>query len=365
MERLMRDAERLAGYEIGSLKTDNFADVIEAIHLVQEEMGITGTTAQEASTTIEGSVSSMQAAWSNWLTELGKDNGDVAARTQELIDSVFGDGEGNPGVVGNVVPRVLQIGEQIIANLPDIMSRIGAAIHDNIVPKLDEITGGKASEFIAAFENIGKKVGEVFEKLKPHIDKLIEQLGPILTDVILPALTTAFNIIGDVISVVGDAIAWIVDRISDFLGVVNSIVDAVSAAAEAAANFLGISGSGGGWEDSGGGFSSSGGGDFGSSSHIVGGGGGHYTMADGGRVTGPTYALIGEAGYDEYVVPNTRSGMQPLADNLADELGRRDDELIASIYSVRDEIKDMGVYLDGNKLVGGIQSRMSRALVMM
>lgn len=361
MERLMRDAERLAGYEIGSLKTDNFADVIEAIHLVQEEMGITGTTAQEASTTIEGSVSSMQAAWSNWLTELGKDNGDVAARTQELINSVFGDGEGNPGVVGNIVPRVLQIGEQIIASLPDIMSRIGAVIHDNIVPKLDEITGGKASEFIEAFEGIGKKVGEVFENLKPHIDNLIEQFGPVLTDVILPALKTAFEGIGGVVEIVGAAIGVVVDIISGFLAIVNAVVDAINSAREAAANFAAENGGNAAQVGS---YNSPVAYHQAPSGYNGGGGGGHYAMADGGRVTGPTYALIGEAGYDEYVVPNTRTGMQPLADNLADELGRRDDELIASIYSVRDEIKDMGVYLDGSKLVGGIQSRMSRALVM-
>ena len=63
MQRLLDDASKLSGikYDISS-----YSDVVDAIHVVQTEMGITGTTAKEASTTIEGSVSSMSSAWDNW-----------------------------------------------------------------------------------------------------------------------------------------------------------------------------------------------------------------------------------------------------------------------------------------------------------
>ena len=70
MERLIADANKVkeANGEMADLSIDSFADVTEAIHIIQEEMGITGTTAKEAASTIEGSVNSAKAAWDNFLT---------------------------------------------------------------------------------------------------------------------------------------------------------------------------------------------------------------------------------------------------------------------------------------------------------
>ncbi|BFK20687.1 hypothetical protein F230042K4_19780 [Mediterraneibacter glycyrrhizinilyticus] len=70
MERLITDANKVkeANGEMADLSIDSFADVTEAIHIIQEEMGITGTTAKEAASTIEGSVNSAKAAWDNFLT---------------------------------------------------------------------------------------------------------------------------------------------------------------------------------------------------------------------------------------------------------------------------------------------------------
>lgn len=69
-ERLIADANKVkeANGEMADLSIDSFADVTEAIHIIQEEMGITGTTAKEAASTIEGSVNSAKAAWDNFLT---------------------------------------------------------------------------------------------------------------------------------------------------------------------------------------------------------------------------------------------------------------------------------------------------------
>lgn len=345
MERLLRDAEKIEGFEVGSLDVSNFADVVTAIHAVQTEMGITGTTAKEAATTISGSVSTMQGAWSNWLTELGKDNGDVAARTQELIDSVFGTGEDNPGVLGNILPRVIQIGETIAANMPMIMGRIGTAIEENLLPKLDELTGGKASEIYSAFKDLGDRVGKIFEDLKPHIDNLIDKLGPVLTDVILPALGSAFEVVGDTIGLVADIISGILQVIKD-------VTDAIKAASEAAQDFAAKNGG-----------NAAQAGSYNTAPTYVqqpSGYNGGVHFASGGRVTGPTYALIGEAGYDEYVVPNTRSGMAPLASNLAQEITS---QMARMRSGFRDDVEGLRIYLDGKTLVGGISQRMDRALV--
>ena len=119
MERLIEDANRVkeANGEMADLSIDSFADVTEAIHIIQTEMGITGTTATEASTTIEGSVNSMKSAWENLVTDLGKGNADIGESVDELMDSV-------ETALGNIIPAVQQILENITTAIPEIIPRV-------------------------------------------------------------------------------------------------------------------------------------------------------------------------------------------------------------------------------------------------
>ena len=88
MQRLLEDAEKLSGieYDISS-----YADIVDAIHVVQTEMGITGTTAKEASTTIQGSLASMKSAWQNLLTGVADDNADFETLVDNFVESVGAD----------------------------------------------------------------------------------------------------------------------------------------------------------------------------------------------------------------------------------------------------------------------------------
>lgn len=81
---------------------NNFADIVNAIHKVQEEMGIAGTASGEAAGTIEGSTASMKAAWENLATGIADENADIDKLTKGFVDSVVAAGD-------NVVPRVKQI----------------------------------------------------------------------------------------------------------------------------------------------------------------------------------------------------------------------------------------------------------------
>lgn len=123
MERLIQDANKVkqANGEMGDLSIDKFSDVVQAIHIMQQQMGITGTTAKEAATTIEGSVGMMKAAWQNWLAELGKDNADINGLTKQLVDSVG-------IVIQNVGPRIAQIITGITAALPQLFSSLGSTL---------------------------------------------------------------------------------------------------------------------------------------------------------------------------------------------------------------------------------------------
>ena len=126
MQRLLDEAEKISGikYDISS-----YADIVDAIHVVQTEMGITGTTAKEASTTIQGSINSAKAAWQNWLTALGDSNADIQGKTDELISSI-------ETAAGNIVPvaeKVLSsIGQSLETKLPELLSKAVTFVISNL-----------------------------------------------------------------------------------------------------------------------------------------------------------------------------------------------------------------------------------------
>lgn len=104
MQRLLDDAEKISGihYDIS-----NFSDVISAIHVIQEDMGITGTTARESAETLEGSMKTASAAWENLKLEIGKEDGDIQGAFEAWWDSA------NTAFFDNILPRVNTIGESV------------------------------------------------------------------------------------------------------------------------------------------------------------------------------------------------------------------------------------------------------------
>lgn len=130
MERLLVDADKLS--DSFNLQVDasgnlvySYADIVDAIHIVQTEMGITGTTAKEAGTTIQGSVDSMKAAWTNLVTGLGDENADIGQLFDDLVVTIVGDGtETNLGVLGTVIPRVKIIFEKLTGAIKDKLAEV-------------------------------------------------------------------------------------------------------------------------------------------------------------------------------------------------------------------------------------------------
>lgn len=131
MERLLSDAEKLTGvhYDIS-----NLGDVYSAIHAVQEEMGITGTSAKEAATTIQGSVAMMKAAWKNWLTGLMDNDADINQLTQDLIDSVT-------QVIDNIAPRIGEFFDSLVESIHNALADHpeAQAIFDDIVSAIQTV----------------------------------------------------------------------------------------------------------------------------------------------------------------------------------------------------------------------------------
>lgn len=101
MQRLIKDANAVkqANGEMANLTIERFGDVVEAIHIIQQQMGITGTTSKEAASTIEGSTGSMSAAWDNLLVAIADDNKDIGKSVDEFVGTVVTNAK-------NLVPRI-------------------------------------------------------------------------------------------------------------------------------------------------------------------------------------------------------------------------------------------------------------------
>ena len=160
MERLLEDAEKISGikYDISS-----FGDIVDAIHVVQTELGITGTTAKEAATTIQGSINAMKSAWTNLLTGIADENADVDTLINNLVESASIAAE-------NIMPRIEKIlsgvGELVAKLAPTIAEKIPVLIAD-VLPSLLQAGG----ELIAG---ISKGIGEALpELLKCALDTIL------------------------------------------------------------------------------------------------------------------------------------------------------------------------------------------------
>lgn len=144
MERLLTDATKISGvkYDINNLN-----DVFEAIHVIQGELGITGTTAKEASETISGSLGMMKSAWSNLVSGLGDTSADFDSLLNNLIDSVGTLGKNILPVVKialkGVVRLIKELAPQIIAMLPPLFAEL--------LPAVIEATTGLISALVQNF----------------------------------------------------------------------------------------------------------------------------------------------------------------------------------------------------------------------
>lgn len=138
MQRLLADAEAISGikYDISS-----YADVVDAIHVIQTEMGITGTTAKEASQTISGSINAAKGAWQNFLVGLadGTQNMDV------LVD--------------NLVTSVVTVGKNLIPRITTTLKSIGTVVAKYVPKMLAEIP----KQLDKLGKNIKKKIPELIK----------------------------------------------------------------------------------------------------------------------------------------------------------------------------------------------------------
>lgn len=202
LERLLSDAEKFSAAQgkVRDFSVDSYSDIVEAIHIVQDEMGITGTTAEEAATTIEGSVNMAKAAWDNWLAGLGNEDADMEGLTDQLVGSVVTAGK-------NIIPRVGQIMTTLGQTVADYAPGVGLYLRNALISVLPEAVQGPMRDAFAGVDKVVGKLESVFnDNLKPAADAAdsvfsaissgVKTFGDAVNDLVLPAidqLSPAFN----------------------------------------------------------------------------------------------------------------------------------------------------------------------------
>ena len=240
MERLLQDATKLTGvkYDI-----NNLSDVYNAIHAVQKEIGITGTTAEEAAATLSGSFASMKAAFSNVMggMALGQDIGPALSALAETVTTFLFDNfipmVGNvlkalPGAVVTFIqeaaPRFIEAGRRLLDNLGiGLGEGIGSLDFSGITAIFDKI--GPAIQ--NAFGKIVEIAGPALEKLIESFSKLWDAVQPILSalaDMLMPVLEVIGSFIGGFLSGVLSGLAGMFDLLAIAAQALTPVIQAIA-----------------------------------------------------------------------------------------------------------------------------------------
>ena len=223
MERLIADAAELS--DTVDAQSMSFANIVEAIHVVQTEMGITGTTALEASTTISGSVGTMKAAWADFLTSLADENADYQWQLDNLLESV-------KTVANNVYPVVEQVLWSITDMVEDVLPEIAAKIPEiisEVLPRVTEIAVKLVESLINGIsQNQEMLFTSIFDVVTYLADSFIGMLPEIVKlglDLIVSLANGIAESLPELIPTIVDVVLQIVDTLTD-PETLSSLIDA-------------------------------------------------------------------------------------------------------------------------------------------
>ena len=184
MQQLIDKANELAKAQgmAGDLQIDSYADIVQAIHLVQENLNITGTTEKEAAQTIQGSINMTKAAWENLVAGFADPDANIAELTKNVITSAG-------KAASNVVPAIMQaasgISEAFTVILPQALSNIPNIVQNIGVPLIQ--TGSQL--VLSIGQGITEALPELVNVITGLIDGLVTSMDGALPGLIEVGLT--------------------------------------------------------------------------------------------------------------------------------------------------------------------------------
>lgn len=252
MERLLADAEAISGihYDIAS-----YADVVEAIHVIQDEMGITGTTAREAAETISGSVGMTKAAWSNLIVGIADDNADFDKLLDDFVDSATAAAENILprveviiGGLGKLVEGMSGVMAQALVGFVDILPDIiaaGVSLVDTLVTAIadnaDQLTDAALRiglQFADAITKILPKLVDIgfkaltsfIQGISAHIEDIASMAMQLLSELANVIIDNAPALIEAATELIAELIEYVADNTDAFI---TTAIDVLMAVAQA------------------------------------------------------------------------------------------------------------------------------------
>lgn len=207
MERLIKDASKLTDVqkELGVTVDANdmsFGNIVNAISVMQSEMGIMGTTSLEASTTISGSVSSMQSAWSNLLTGIADDNADFSQLIDNFVNSLL-------TVAENLLPRI----KTVVEGLGKLMFSLVEDVLPQLLQQIPSLLEGFLPTLMSSINTLMEAVLSAMEQLLPYIQELIPQLVTLLIDMLPQVIEVGIQLILTLIQGIAEALPQLVSML--------------------------------------------------------------------------------------------------------------------------------------------------------
>lgn len=247
MERLLEDASKISGikYDISS-----FADVTQAIHVMQESMGIAGTTSKEASETIEGSINSVKGAWENLLVGITNPDADWDKLIQNLVDTVTAAGENILPAVGSalvgVSALIRDLFPMIAQEIPTLISEILPQLVDTGISVVNSLITGIQQNLPALMEGaiqIVTSIGNAIITMLPQILTIAMQLIQTLINgiiIMLPQIIQmGMQLITQLILGIAQMLPQLIPQaVNAIITIVNGLLDNIDMLVDAAIQLI-------------------------------------------------------------------------------------------------------------------------------
>ena len=231
MARLLADAEKISGikYDISS-----YADIVSAINVIQTEMGITGTTAKEASSTISGSIGMMKSAWQNLITDVANGSGDIDDYIDAFVESVGTVADNVLPVathaLGSIVYLIQALAPKIVEEIPKLVSQLlpsiitaSVSLIQAIVAIIPDLVNAIVEQIPLFIQGIVQIVSALVQALPTIIQSLMEAFTSSGAE-LLGSLTTGLR--EKIPEFLENALPMLVDFTAELSNNIGLIVDA-------------------------------------------------------------------------------------------------------------------------------------------
>ena len=242
--RMVKDAGVVAD-SVKSIDEVSFDQLIEAIHITQENMKITGTTMNEASGTISGSIGMLKSSWTDLLGAIADENGDVDFWSDHFVESIKAVSDNIKPLISTVLFNITEVGKTLVSDvLPDLIDDVLDVVDeafpllekaldlfvDQVIPKvldlIPPLLEKLAPKLVSGTEKILQSINKILPKLLPIVSQLIQDTLKFLVSA-LPSLISAgkdilFSILGGIRDAIPELIAMLPEVIN---AIVSTLLD--------------------------------------------------------------------------------------------------------------------------------------------